>query len=198
LAAVAADSAAGVRPVAGDGSTPIDADASRDGRGRLSRLVRHLWTGPIHIARAFPAEAYLRIEQAIDEGEQRHRAELRFAVESSLDAGAVWSRTSPRERAVQVFAEFGIWDTEEDNGVLLYLLWADHAVEVVADRGVARRVDPSVWIRACDVVHDTFVEGRHVEGVLEAIAIINDALAAAYPADGQANDNQLPNRPLVL
>jgi uncharacterized membrane protein len=97
-----------------------------------------------------------------------------------------------------VFAEFGIWDTEEDNGVLLYLLWADHAVEVVADRGVARRVDPSVWIRACDVVHDTFVEGRHVEGVLEAIAIINDALAAAYPADGQANDNQLPNRPLVL
>jgi uncharacterized membrane protein len=166
--------------------------------GIWSRWVRHLWIGPVHVARAFPAEAYARIEQAIADGEGRHRGELIFAVESSLGTAAIWSRTTPRERAVQVFAEFGVWDTEEDNGVLLYLMWADHAVEVIADRGAARRVDPAAWARACDSVRDSFVAGRHVDGVLAAIAVLNDALAAAYPADGGAGRNELPNRPLVL
>lgn len=167
-------------------------------RSLLSRWVRHVWIGPLHVARAFPAAAYTRIEQAIADGERRHRAELRFAVESSLDTAAIWSRTMPRERAVEVFGEFGIWDTEEDNGVLLYLLWADHAVEVIADRGAARSIDAAVWVRACDLVRDACIAGRPVDGVLAAIAVINDALAAAFPADGRDNPNELPNRPLVL
>jgi len=38
-----------------------------------------------------------------------------------------------------------VWDTEHNNGVLIYLLLADHDVEIVADRGVHSRVKPPEW-----------------------------------------------------
>jgi hypothetical protein len=167
-------------------------------RRGLSRWAHHLWVGPMHVRRAFPAEADARIEQAIVEGERRHRAELRFAVESSLDAGELWRGATARDRAIEVFSEFRVWDTEEDNGVLVYLLWADRAVEVVADRGATRRVDPAVWRIACSQLSEACRNGRQLDGTLAALATINDALALAYPSAGRDNPDELPNTRIVL
>jgi uncharacterized membrane protein len=169
-------------------------------RRGLARWLRHLWIGPIHVRRAFPKEALLRIEQAIADGERRHRAELRFAIESSLDARELRRGVTARERAVDVFSQFRVWDTEEDNGVLVYVLWADHAVEIVADRGAARRIDDAVWRDACARLAAACREGRGPEGALAAIALLDEALSAAFPADpdGRANPDELPNAPLVL
>jgi hypothetical protein len=167
-------------------------------RRGLARWIHHLWVGPLHVRRAFPREAFERIERAIAEGERGHRAELRFAVESSLDAVNLWRGTTARERALQVFSEFRIWDTEEDNGVLVYLLWADHAVEVVADRGAMKHVDAAVWQRACAQLVEACRSGRQADGALEAIATIGAALAQAYPSDGRDNPDELPNAPLML
>jgi uncharacterized membrane protein len=167
-------------------------------RRGIARWAHHLWVGPMHVRRAFPADADARIEQAIVEGERRHRAEVRFAVESSLDARELWRGATARDRAIEVFSEYRIWDTEEDNGVLVYLLWADRAVEVVADRGAARRVDAAVWRTACTQLIEGCRDGRQLDGALAALATINDALALAYPGDGRDNPDELPNARIVL
>jgi len=164
----------------------------------LARWVRHFRIGSLQVRRAFPAEAIGRIERAIADGERRHRAELRFAIESSLDAARLWRGITAKQRAVEVFAEFRIWDTEEDNGVLIYVLWADRAVEIVADRGACRRIDAAVWTDACNRLAGACRDARQLEGALEAIALLSDALAVAYPTDGRANPNELPDAPLVL
>jgi len=167
-------------------------------RSGLGRWLHHLWVGPMHVNRAFPREAMLRIEQGITDGERGHRAEVRFAIESSLHASQLWRGTTARERALQVFSEFRVWDTEEDNGVLVYLLWADHAVEIVADRGAVRHIDPAVWRDACASLAAACRDGRQVDGAVQALAIIGAALAAAFPSDGRDNPDELPNAPLVL
>jgi hypothetical protein len=168
-------------------------------RKGLARWLHHLWIGPVHVRGAFPAEALGRIEAAIAAGERRHRAELRFAVESSLDTAQLWRGLPARDRALEVFGRFRVWDTEANNGVLVYLLWADRAVEIVADRDAVRRIDPSVWTSACAQLVDACRAGRPVDGALDCIATLTDALATAYPADsGRANPNELPDTPLVL
>lgn len=169
-------------------------------RRGFARWLRHLWIGPLHVRRVFPRDALARIEQAITEGEQRHRAELRFAIESSLDTGELWRGVTARDRAVDVFSQFRVWDTEEDNGVLVYVLWADHAVEIVADRGAVRRIDAAVWRDACARLAAACRAGQGPDGAMAALALINDALASAFPAhpDGRENPDELPNTPLVL
>jgi uncharacterized membrane protein len=162
------------------------------------RWLRHLWIGAWHVRRVLPPDAMRRIELAIAEGERQHRAEIRFAVESSLGPGGLWRGTPAQARAVEVFSAFRIWDTEEDNGVLIYLLWADRAVEIVADRGAMRRVDPAVWPAACEQIVAACRRGEPEDGVLEALRLLAQALAAAFPADGQPNPDELPNRPLRL
>jgi uncharacterized membrane protein len=167
-------------------------------RAGLGRWLHHMWIGPMHVRAGFPPDAMRRIEAAIAEGERRHTAEVRFCVESSLVTAQLWHGLPARDRAWQVFSQFGVWDTEQDNGVLVYLLWADRAVEIVADRGAAQRIDPAVWARACEQLAQGCHDGRHVDGAIACLATLADALAEAFPADGRANPNELPNAPLVL
>jgi len=163
------------------------------------RWLRHLWTGSLQVRSAFPREAMARIEAAIAAGERRHRAEVRFAVEGSLSAGELWRGVTARERAIEVFSQFRVWDTEEDNGVLVYLLWADHAVEIVADRAAARRIAQPVWQAACRKLTEGCASGQPLEGALACLEAIALALESAFPPDGSRPDtDELPNTPIVL
>lgn len=162
------------------------------------RWLRHLWIGPWHVRRVLPPDALVRIERAIADGERRHRAELRFAVESSLGPVQLWRGLDAKARAVEVFATFRVWDTAEDNGVLIYLLWADRAVEVLADRGASARVDPQLWSAACARIVSACRTGAPEDGVIDAIRMLSDALAIAYPAGDSPNPDELPNRPIQL
>jgi len=164
---------------------------------RLGRLWRHRWSAVREADAIFDQAAFDRIEAVIGEGERRHRGEIRFAIEPTLDPRQVWAGLTPRARALQVFAEQGIWDTEENTGVLLYLLWADHAVEIVADRGVARRVPSARWEAICSSLAAACREGRALDGVLAALAAINDTLAPVLPL-GEGDRDELPNAPIVL
>ncbi|HET9700096.1 MAG TPA: TPM domain-containing protein, partial [Burkholderiales bacterium] len=105
----------------------------------LARILRHLATSPLTVKRAFPATALAAIEQAIREAERSHAGEIRFALEGALELGALLRAQSPRERAVAAFSSLGVWDTEHNNGVLIFVLLADRDVEIVADRGVMAR-----------------------------------------------------------
>jgi uncharacterized membrane protein len=162
------------------------------------RFFRHLATDHGSVRRAFPEAALSRIEALIGEGEKRHRGQVRFAVEPALPLARVLSGISPRERAIEVFGLLRIWDTEENCGVLVYLLLADRDVEIVADRGIHRRVGDEPWRAVCRKMEAAFRAGRFAEGVEAGLAQINALLAEHYPGDGGAPRNELPDRPVVL
>ncbi|MGB7182917.1 MAG: TPM domain-containing protein [Burkholderiaceae bacterium] len=167
-------------------------------RNRFVRLLSHLVSGPWTIRRSFPDTALDSIEMAIASGEQSHAAEVRVAIEHSFSPWAiVVDVVSPRERALDVFGDLRVWDTEDNNGILIYVLLADQAVEIVADRGANRTIPQAVWDKACELMHDAFQYGSFDEGVIEAVRFLNSELAGAYPP-GDQNPNELPNRPTIL
>jgi uncharacterized membrane protein len=165
---------------------------------RRFRFLHHLATDQGSVRRAFPKASLARIEAAIADGERLHRGQVRFAVEPSLPLVRVLRGVAPRERALEVFGNLRIWDTEENCGVLVYLLLADRDVEIVADRGIHAHVGTAAWNAVCAKMEAAFRAGRFVEGVEAGIAEINPLLARHYPREGHAVGNELPNRPVVL
>ncbi len=164
---------------------------------RFQRLCRHLATRHAHLRRAFPERSLTRIEEAIKASEQSHAGEIRFVVEAALDVPALLNDQAPRERALEVFSQLRVWDTEHNNGVLVYLLLADRDVEIVADRGIAARLPPSAWEDICRDMEAAFREGRYEAGVVNGIAAIGRHLAASFPVNGVAR-NELDDRPRLL
>ena len=162
----------------------------------MKRLLTHLFSGPWLVGRYFSPDDLERITQAITQSEHRHSAELRFCVEGALDPREIWRGVSPRERAIETFSELRIWDTPRSNGVLLYLLLADHDIEIVADRAINERVGGAEWGAICGEIEASFRENRCVEGVLRGIERISNLLAAHFPSNGP-RENDLPNEPVV-
>lgn len=162
----------------------------------FKRFLRHLLTTRRAARRAFPPSALDAIERAIREVEARCRGEIRFVVESALDMGPLWQQQSPRERALEVFALHRVWDTAENNGILLYVLMADHAVELVCDRGIHARAGAEAWETICRNIEHAFREGRYEQGVIDGIAALGATLARHYP--GAERSNELPDRPYVM
>lgn len=138
------------------------------------------------------------IERVVRDCESRHPGEIRFAVEPALRLAAVWRGMTPRERALQVFSELGVWDTAHNNGVLVYVLLADHAVEIVADRGVAQqRVPAAEWEAVCRLMENRFQQGAFAEGAIAGISAVADVLAK-YPPALQDAGNELPDAPVMM
>ncbi|MDP3172207.1 MAG: TPM domain-containing protein, partial [Polaromonas sp.] len=111
----------------------------------LTRTLKHLWLDADDTRRAIPAAMLDRLQRRVAASEQRHSGEIRICVEAGLPLSYLWRGASARERAVTMFGKLRVWDTEHNNGVLIYLLLADHAIEIVADRGLARHVDAAQW-----------------------------------------------------
>lgn len=165
--------------------------------GRFARCWKHLRNDAGDARRAFPDALLTRIEESIVASERLHSAELRVAIESSLPLGQIWWGRTPRDRALEVFAQTGVWDTADNNGVLLYVLLADHAVEIVADRAAAAAITQAYWREICDALILAYRAGDFETGTLEAIERIERLLVEAFP--GRADDvDELPNRPLML
>jgi uncharacterized membrane protein len=163
----------------------------------LARLVHHLATGSRAMRRRFPESTLAAIEAAISEAERRHEPEIRFAVEGALHPQALIRGISARDRAIDLFSELRVWDTEHNTGVLIYLLLADRGVEIVADRGVAAKVAPVEWELICREMEAHLGEGRYEAAALAAIRATSDLLARHFPARGLRRGEQ-PDRPVVL
>jgi uncharacterized membrane protein len=161
------------------------------------RGLRHLLALPGAISRAFGRESLAAIEQAIRRSEQLHDGEIRFAVEAALHPLHLWRGKSARQRAIEVFAELGVWDTERNNGVLLYLLLADRQVEIVADRGFNGRVTAAEWEAVCRHMESSLGKGRHGEAVIAGIDAISKIIARHFPPSARGR-NELPDRPAAL
>jgi len=152
---------------------------------------------PGHLARAFPAEALTAIEQAVKASETQHSGEIRFAVEAALDARPLFAGQSARERAIEVFSQLRVWDTEQNNGVLIYLLLADRDVEIVADRGIHARVGARGWEDICRAMEAEFAQGRYREGVLLGVRSVTEQLARHFPPR-PSDANELADKPALL
>ena len=163
----------------------------------MKRILQHLITTDRRVARDFPPASLQAIEQAIHLGETEHAGQVRFAVEGALELAPLLRGQSSRERAVEVFSLLRIWDTEQNCGVLIYLLLADRAVEIVADRGITARIPAEQWQLICRAMENDFRHGDYEDGVISGIHAVTRHLAEQFPARGSSS-NELPDAPVVL
>ena len=163
----------------------------------IKRWIKHVFFPPWAWRRAFPQATLDAIEAAIHASEVHHYGEIRFAIENSLVGTRVWHGMSGRERAIEVFSNLRVWDTEHNSGVLVYLLLADRDIEIVADRGIAARVDPSAWERVAQAMEAAFRQGGFEQGSLEGIHQISVLLTAHFPSAG-SHPNELSNQPVII
>jgi uncharacterized membrane protein len=161
------------------------------------RVLAHLLTPRSALRRRFPSHALTAIEEAIEASETRHRAEIRVAIEVALDVRTLLRVRTPRERALEVFAELGVWNTVEHNGVLIYVLVAERDVEIVADSGLDGRVDADEWRAVCAIIEREFGARRWRDGVLLGIEAVTKLAERGFPARGP-NRNEQADRPAVI
>ncbi len=163
----------------------------------LTRLIRHLFHPAWLVRRVFPPGTMDRITRAVSASELGHGGEIRFVVEGALDFPHLWHGGSARRRAIQVFSDLRVWDTEANNGVLIYLLLADRDVEILADRGFNGKVAPQEWEAICREMEACFARGEFEQGALAGITRADALLRRHFPVAG-ANPNELPDAPAVI
>jgi uncharacterized membrane protein YgcG len=163
----------------------------------LKRILRHLSMGRAAVRRIFPSRAMDAIENAIRTTEAQHAGQIRFVVEPSLEWAPLLAGQTAQQRAVEVFSQLRVWDTEHNNGVLIYLLLADRDVEIVADRGIHVRLGKEVWEAICREMEAAFSKGGFEAGVLAGIHAVGEHLSRHFPARS-GKVNEMPDRPVVL
>jgi len=163
----------------------------------IKRILKHLVMTQWQVDRAFSRQNLIAIEQAIKASEIAHAGEIRFVVEGALDGVPLFKGQSARERAIDVFSQLRIWDTEHNNGVLIYLLLADRDVEIVADRGIHSKVGSREWESICQAMETAFKQARYEGGVVTGVQTVTQHLVKHFPASG-TGQNELPDKPMVL
>lgn len=163
----------------------------------LNRIMRHLSVGRASVRRIFPSRTLDAIERAIRSTEARHAGQIRFAVEAALELAPLLAGQTAQQRAIEVFSKLRVWDTEHNNGVLIYLLLADRDVEIVADRGIHVKLGKEVWEAICREMEAAFLEGHFEAGVLAGIHAVGEHLSRHFPAHG-GKINEIPDSPVVL
>ncbi|MHB1668130.1 TPM domain-containing protein [Thiomonas sp.] len=164
---------------------------------KTKHWLRHAFYPTARVHTVFPRSAMKAIAQAIHAAESRHDGEIRVALEGALDWPELWRGITPRARAIELFARLHVWDTADNNGVLIYLLLAERAVEIVADRGIASRVEPAQWQALCRSMEQGLREGRHLDAVLAGVAGVSALLAEHSTAPTQRR-NELSDWPVVV
>lgn len=163
----------------------------------MNRYTANLLTTRWALNRTFPSTVLDAIEQAVYHSESRHSGQIRFAIETSLDVPALWRGVTARDRAIQAFSDLRIWDTEANCGVLIYLLLAEHDIEIVADRGYTGRVDEAEWLAVCSRMEADFRAGRYESGAVHGVEMVTEIICRHFPP-GAGSVNELPNRPIIV
>ena len=165
---------------------------------KLKRILKHRWLDEGDANRAVPVEMVERLMRRVAASEKRHGGEIRICVEAGLPLSYLWRNAPARERAITLFGKLRVWDTEANNGVLIYLLLADHAIEIVADRGLNQRVTEADWKVMANALGAAVRAGRYEDGLTQALEEVSAVLVKHFPlVPSDVNPNELPNRPIV-
>ena len=166
---------------------------------RMLRLLKHRWHDEGDARRALDDAALKRLETRVRQSEAVHSGEIRLVVEPGLPWSYLWKGLSARDRAVTLFGKLRVWDTEHNNGVLIYLLLADRAIEIVADRGLNGQVPPDEWRHLAAQMKGDFQAGRFETGLLAAVDRVDALLRQHFPlAGGERSPNELPDQAVVI
>ncbi len=164
---------------------------------RLQRAWHHWRSSAAQGRKAFSEQTLAEIGSAITAGELTHRGELRLIVENAMPSELIWADLSNRQRALALFAEHGVWDTEDNCGVLIYINLAERKVDIVADRAIDRKIDAATWQAICHTMTAGFARGEYRDSTLAAVEQVNALLRQHFPANG-ARANELPDHPIVM
>lgn len=163
----------------------------------IKRWFRHAFMPPWRWRLLFSKSVLLDIEQAIQCSEQQHSAELRFVVENTLALSKVWRGMTAGQRALDLFSALRVWDTEQNSGVLIYLLLADRELHIVADRGIKKYVPQAEWDAIAAGMQKEFQRGDFRHGSLQGIERMTQLLSAHFPPSAD-DQNELPNSPVII
>jgi uncharacterized membrane protein len=177
-------------------TTPTPTVPRRGFFARLQRVLRHRWMDHGDTRRAVPPELLQRLEAYVSASEARHTGEVRICVEAGMPSSYLWRDATPRERAIAMFGKLRVWDTEHNNGVLIYLLLAEHAIELVADRGLNAKVSATQWQAITQRLSAALKAQKFEDGLTQALQEVSALLVQHYPLqEGQVRSNGLPNAP---
>ena len=168
---------------------------------KLLRILRHRWLDSRDSRRLIPDDMAHRLSRRITASEARHSGEIRLCVEAALPLSYLWRlgngstvRLLARERALSWFGRLGVWDTQDNNGVLIYLLLAERSIELVADRGLSARVDQARWQAMVDRLAGQLRHGAFEDGLTQALEEVSALLVEFFPTEaGATNPNELPD-----
>lgn len=173
----------------------------------LRTLLRHRLVHPRWSERVLPPEVLERIGERVRESERRHGGQIRVVVEAALPLSYLWRhlrdrvplRRIVRERALMLFGKLRVWDTERNNGVLIYLLLAERAVEILADRGLNAHVSEAQWRSVLARLSEALAAQQFEQGLTQAVQEVSALLEAACPpVQATTPVNELPDAPLRL
>jgi len=161
---------------------------------RSKRIFKHGRLDARDVRRVLGPEALARLQARVAASETRHSGEIRISVEAGLPLSYLWQDLPARDRAVTLFGKLRVWDTEHNNGVLIYLLLAEKAIEIVADRGLIRRVPQSTWDGLVAGMREAFRQGQFEAGLNQAVDAVDGLLREHFAlAEGEINPNELPD-----
>ena len=164
----------------------------------IARLLRHRWA-EVGARRALPADTLQRLADRVTASEKLHTGQIRIVAEHSLPWSYLRRQASARERAIMLFSKYRVWDTEHNNGVLIYLLMPEHAIEIVADRGVSRHVPHDEWQRLIADMSAHFRRSEYEQGLQSTIELVSSRLVTHFPRSLHTPglNNELPDAPVV-
>jgi uncharacterized membrane protein len=160
--------------------------------------LKHRSYDEADVRRVLNDSALKRLEVRVHDSEKKHSGEIRLCIEAGLPTSYLWKHLSVRDRALAMFGKLRVWDTEHNNGVLIYLLFAEHKIEIVADRGLKARVADAEWQRIVELMRGPLSAGKFEDGLNIALDAVEALLEKHFAVTaGAANPNELSNKPWV-
>jgi uncharacterized membrane protein len=161
---------------------------------KLARIWKHRWMDERDVRRAVPPELLAQLERFTAASEARHSGEIRICIEAGLPMSYLWRDATPRERAIAMFGKLRVWDTAQNNGVLIYLLLAERAIEIVADRAISTPANSSFWQEVVARLSEHLKREDFERGLTQAMEEISALLVQQFPVRvDEANSNELSN-----
>lgn len=162
----------------------------------LKRWFKHFfYISSAH--RFFNKKDRLNIAQAVQRAEKGHVGEIQVVIEGHIPCSQAYHQNT-RLRAQQLFAELGVWDTELNSGVLLYLNLCEHKVEIVIDRGLKNATQTETWNKICQNIVVTLAQKEYLRAVIGGVNEIGQVLDQYYVKTHLQDQNEISNEPIIL
>lgn len=128
-----------------------------------------------------------RIVEAIQQMERLTSGEIRIYIESRCRF------VDPVDRAIELFYGLKMDQTEEHNGVLLYIAIKDHQLAIFGDEGIHKKVGTAFWNEEVKHILSEFNADHYADGIIQIVREVGEALQSHFPYHGEEDKNQLPD-----